>query len=101
MLRILQCLNAGVVVVAEAGDEPRDRIEALLTHMGGVHLVPFDDMEETVMTLLARGPDSHRLTPQEQQRWWQFSNDLLAWNGTTVFTTHVLTLGRRLLPAQL
>ena len=56
---------------------------------------------DSLMTLLARGPDSHRLTPQEQQRWWQFSNDLLAWNGTTVFTTHVLTLGRRLLPAQL
>jgi hypothetical protein len=40
-MRIAQCINRGVRIVAEAGDMPGDLQEALVHRLGGVSLVPY------------------------------------------------------------
>ena len=80
-LRISMCLRHGVPVVAEYGGEAADRQEHLMSALGGVYLVSYDELPDKALEV-ARQPRLWRLTETEAQRWTAFSAAAVAWDGS-------------------
>ena len=59
-----------------------DALEALVTRLGGVHLVKYENLVTTTVSLLRQGAGMWRLTPSQQQRWRDFGVALQGWDGT-------------------
>ena len=90
-MRIAQCVSAGVPIVAEAGDDPEDPLEALVTRLGGVHLVRFDDLVDTVQGLLASGRTA--LTHAQRCAWSRLQHQLGSWDGSASALQALLDAG--------
>ena len=80
-LRISMCLRHGVPVVAEYGGDAADRQEHLMSALGGVYLVSYDELPDKALEV-ARQPRLWRLTETEAQRWTAFSAAAVAWDGS-------------------
>ncbi len=78
-----QCLRNGVVVVSESGSDPEEPQEVLMAALGGVHVVPLDDMVSTVVRLARDASTaSWRLSAAQARCWEMFSGNMVHWDGT-------------------
>jgi hypothetical protein len=85
-------VRLGVPLVLEAGTDPNDDLSAVVTALGGVHLVPYDCLAPRVQWLL-QDPSRWRLTEVEVARWRAYKAALFDWDGTAGALQALLTPG--------
>jgi hypothetical protein len=79
-MRIVQSISHGVAVVSESGWVTDDPLERLAGCLGGVYFLPYDQLVEGTLQILAS--NRTRLTDRQVDKWNRFHSQMLSWDGT-------------------